>query len=137
MSCRFLALGLLGLTLVSPCMSQSRHRVVVDLGTAGTLAQADALGNVKNLKKAFGNDPVEVLIVCYGPSIDLLLTHNNPLSKQVLELHKNGVAFAACSNTLRARNIKKDRIFPFAVVVDAGIAEVVRREEAGWSYLRR
>ncbi len=126
------------LVLISAAATaQTRHRVVVDLFSGGRLSFESTLGNVANLKRAFGEEPLEVEIVCYGPGIDLVLSHDNPLARQVKKLHDDGVAFAACRNTLLKRKIATQRIFPFVRVVDAGIAEVVRKEEAGWSYVRR
>lgn len=130
-------LGLLALAVPSLTWSQPPHRVVVDLFSGGLLAYKATLGNVENLQKTLGTDAAEVEIVCYGPGIDLILSHDNPLASRVRALHLKGVEFAACQNTLHARHIGTDRILPFVRVVDAGIAEVVRKEEAGWSYLRR
>ena len=113
------------------------HRVVVDLFTGGTASYSNALKNIENVKKAFGAESVAVEIVCHGPGIDLLLSHGNTLATRVKQLQKSGVTFAACANTLKARGITKDRLFDFVAVVDSGTAEVIRKEEAGWSYLRR
>ncbi|MEI8281710.1 MAG: DsrE family protein [Armatimonadota bacterium] len=117
--------------------AQARHRIVVELDAPGTAAFGTTLNNVENLKKAFGTDPVEIEIVCHGGGIDLLLSHENKLSSRIQKLQKSGVKFAACNNTLKGRNIGKDRIFSFVSVVDSGTAEVIRKQEAGWSYLHR
>jgi intracellular sulfur oxidation DsrE/DsrF family protein len=47
-----------------------------------------------------------------------------------------GVVFAACENTMKRKNLTKADLFDFATTVDAGVAEVVRRQEAGWSYVK-
>jgi uncharacterized protein len=36
---------------------------------------------------------------------------------------------------MRRLNVKQEDLMPFAVTVDSGIAEVVRKQEAGWSYI--
>jgi len=124
-------------SVMSASLAQTKHRVVVDLFSAGPDAYLSTLGNIENLQKALGDNPAQVEVVCYGKGIDMILNHNNPLTARIEKLHKAGIAFSACRNTLNHRHISKDQIFPFVVVVDAGIAEVMRKEEAGWSYLRR
>jgi hypothetical protein len=37
---------------------------------------------------------------------------------------------------MKRKNLQKSDLVPFATTVDSGVAEVVRRQEAGWSYLR-
>jgi intracellular sulfur oxidation DsrE/DsrF family protein len=37
---------------------------------------------------------------------------------------------------MRKRNVRKDDLLPFATTVDSGVAELVRRQEAGWSYVK-
>jgi len=44
-----------------------------------------------------------------------------------------GVILTACQNTMRARKVKTEDHFPFAAQVDSGVAELVRKQEAGWS----
>jgi len=101
------------------------------------MAHRAALGTVANVQKAFAGQPLEIEVVCLGGGIDLILSHDNPLTDAVAKLQKKGVRFAACNNTLHGRHIGKDRIFSFVTVVDSGAAEIVRKQEAGWSYLHR
>lgn len=37
---------------------------------------------------------------------------------------------------MRRRNVTTADLLPFAGQVDSGAAEVVRKQEAGWSYLK-
>jgi hypothetical protein len=94
------------------------------------------LGNVTNLLKAFKGEETQVEIVCHDDGIDLLLVGTSPLRSRMEKLHTAGVIFAACGNTLRGRKIDRRQLLPFVVVVDSGVAEVVRKEEAGWSYIK-
>jgi intracellular sulfur oxidation DsrE/DsrF family protein len=112
------------------------HHVVVELNAPGLTAYKTVLNNVENLKRAMAPDAVEIEVVCHGEGIDLLFSHNNPLSARVLKDSRAGIRFAACRNTLIGRHIHKDRLLPSVKVVDSGVAEVVRLEESGWSYLK-
>jgi intracellular sulfur oxidation DsrE/DsrF family protein len=112
------------------------HRVIVEMNVPGVGAYAKVLGNVSNLLKAFKGESTEVEIVCHDDGIGLLLVGSNPLRGRIERLHAAGVVFAACGNTLRGRGIERSQLPGFSIVVDSGVAEVVRREEAGWSYLK-
>jgi len=43
---------------------------------------------------------------------------------------------AACENMMRRQNVVKADLLPCVTTVDSGVAEIVRKQEAGWSYLR-
>jgi hypothetical protein len=47
-----------------------------------------------------------------------------------------GVVLGACQNSMRARKITSQDIFPFSTEVDSGVAELIRKQEAGFSYIR-
>ena len=48
----------------------------------------------------------------------------------------SGVVLDACQNTMRLRKVTTEDLFPFASQVDSGVAELIRKQEAGWSYVR-
>lgn len=41
-----------------------------------------------------------------------------------------------CQNTMNQRNIKEDELIEEAEIVPAGIAEIVEKQEQGWSYIK-
>ena len=45
-------------------------------------------------------------------------------------------SLAACQNSMRDRNLKTEDLFPFVSQVDSGVAEIVRKQEKGWSYIK-
>ena len=113
----------------------AKHRVVVEVNVPGENAYQTVLGNVANLRKAFAPEVVEVEVVCEGRGLDMLL-RSGPVAKQVANAEKQGIGFAACNNTLRYRHIDVKQLIYGVRVVPAGVAEVVRKQEAGWSYLK-
>ena len=50
----------------------------------------------------------------------------------------DNVTFAACGNTLQRLTGSGDpiRLLPQALVVDSGVAEIARRQQQGWKYIR-
>jgi uncharacterized protein len=45
------------------------------------------------------------------------------------------VKLSACQNAMRLMNVKTEDLFPFAAQVDSGVAELARKQEAGWAYI--
>ena len=71
-----------------------------------------------------------------GHGLGFLLKRNTALSDKLDPLAASGVVFAACENTMKKKNVRKDDLLPLATTVDSGVAEVVRKQEAGWSYVK-
>jgi hypothetical protein len=46
-----------------------------------------------------------------------------------------GVTLSACQNAMRVMDVKTEDLMPFVSQVDSGIAQIVRRQEAGWAYI--
>jgi uncharacterized protein len=45
------------------------------------------------------------------------------------------VIFAGCENTMQREKLEKKDLIEQATTVDSGVAEVVRKQTAGWAYL--
>jgi len=111
------------------------HRVVLELTSGDAQAWEGVLNNVENVQKALGRVSVEV--VAHGDGLAMLTSSKNGAVRERMKQNADGgVVFAACENTMKRKNVKKEDLVPFAKPVDSGVAEVVRKQEAGWSYLR-
>ena len=113
-----------------------RHRVVFQVSVEGQDQWQGILANVENLQKAFGPESTQIEVVCFGKGIDMLLNTDGPLAERIAKDKASGVEFAACQNTLRSRKLTPSDLLPSATTVDSGVAEIVRRQEAGWAYIK-
>ena len=76
-------------------------------------------------------------VVAHGKGLGMLVAATNPdLRERMQKLHDGGVVFAACENTMRKKKVTKEQLLPFVTTVDSGVAEVVRKQEAGWAYVK-
>ena len=66
----------------------------------------------------------------------MLLLTNAGQAERLQKLSARGIVFAACENTMPKKNVTRTDLLPFATTVDFGVAEVVRKQEAGWSYVK-
>lgn len=112
------------------------HSVVFEVTTEGTEQWQAILNNVENLQKAFGKGSTEIEVVAHGKGLGLLKKTNAELKDRIISLSRPTTRFVACENTMRRMQVKKEDLIPQAGTVDSGVAEVVRKQEAGWSYLK-
>ena len=135
---RFLLLSLVAVffsTSLSAQNTEVKHKVVVQLNTADTTAWSSTIGNIKNLQKLWpGNLVVEVVI--HGKALGLLVAAKTHLANEVIELSKANVQFLACENSMRKYHIDKSELLTIANTIPSGVAEVILKQEAGWSYLK-
>ena len=111
------------------------HRVLFAL-TSGE--QADwvlTLGNIRNLIADLKPDTVEIELVAYGPGT-AMVRRDSAVAGGIAALQSPHVRFVACENSMRVQGLTKADLAPEVGTVPAGIGEVVRREESGWSYIK-
>ncbi len=129
------ALSALALTTMNAQTESKTHRVVFEATMEGTEQWTSVLNNVENLKKALGA-ATEIEVVAHGKALGMLVAKDNSLADRIKKLADEGVVFAACENTMKKKNVTKDQLLPSATTTDSGVAEVVRKQAAGWSYIK-
>jgi intracellular sulfur oxidation DsrE/DsrF family protein len=112
-----------------------KHKVVIQLNTADTAAWSSTIGNIKNLQKIWPNNVV-IEVVVHGKALDLLVAAKTHLANEVVEMSKTNVLFTACENSMRKHHIEKSELLNIANTVPSGVAEIILKQEAGWSYLK-
>ncbi len=115
--------------------SSGQHRIIFEVTMEGPEQWTAVLNNVENVRTAFGAT-TEIEVVAHSKGLGLLLAKGNMLTDRMKTLTDGGVVFAACENTMKKKNVSKDQLVPFATTTDSGVAEVVRKQEAGWSYIK-
>ena len=116
--------------------ADGKHRALFEVSMDGQPQWTATLNNVENLQQALGAQTTEIEVVAHGNGLGLLLKSDGALKERMQQLAAKGVVFAACENTMRKKNVSKADLLPFVTTVDSGVAEVVRKQEAGWAYLK-
>jgi intracellular sulfur oxidation DsrE/DsrF family protein len=112
------------------------HKIVFQFTNANdTLQQKAFVKQLENITAHWPNAKYEVVV--YNQGVDLVMKNNTKYQARLQSLKAKGVKFVVCENTLKNRKISKDA-FPEILVgfVPAGIAEIVEKQEEGWSYIR-
>ncbi len=113
-----------------------KHHVVFQLTEAEGPAWESLATHVNNMRRAFAQDGgSEVEVVFFGPGLNMLRKTNTAYTDRLKQLADSGVKLSACQNSMHDRNVKTEDMFPFASQVDSGIAELARKQEAGWAYI--
>lgn len=113
---------------------KKEHRVLFQLASPDTLVHIGLIKQLNNLLIAVPDVTIEV--VCHGPGLNILISDKTTILTSIQQLKTRGVTFAACENTMKDRNISKDRIIPEAIFVPAAIVEIMNRQEEGWTYVK-
>lgn len=95
--------------------------------------QENGLRNIGNML-ADVEGKADVVVVCHGPGISLVLKENNANAEGVSELLNKQVAVVACQNTLKSKSLSQDDIISGVQTVPSGAVEVVRRQQDGYGY---
>jgi intracellular sulfur oxidation DsrE/DsrF family protein len=110
------------------------HRIVFQLMSDDTTVHLSLMKQLNNVLTAAPDTKLEV--VCHGPGISLLMKEKTTMLKKIQDMKTKNVLFLACENTLKDKNITKEKIIPEAGFVPSGIIEIVTRQEEGWSYIK-
>jgi intracellular sulfur oxidation DsrE/DsrF family protein len=113
---------------------QKQHKIVFDFTKADTASFSTIVRHAKNIMSMTGNAQLEV--VCHGPGLDLLLNSKTTVQKEIEELNKLKVVFAACNETMKRRGIDKSQLLSQAIIVPAALLEISLKEQEGWSYIK-
>jgi intracellular sulfur oxidation DsrE/DsrF family protein len=133
---RAVAFFMLLLVAIAVKAEEKKHRVVVEVTSESAEQWQGALNNVENLQKALGAAAVEIEVVAHSKGLGLVLKSNQSSGDRVRRLADAGVTFAACQNSMRRMKVTGEDLISGVKQVDSGVAEVVRKQEAGWSYLK-
>ncbi len=112
------------------------HRIVFEVTSADPQVWEAVLINIENVQRALCIDVTEIRVVAHGKGIGLVMRTNTGLADTIAGLTTPRVKFVACENTMKRLKIEKDDLLAVAGTVDSGVAEVVRLQEAGWSYIK-
>lgn len=121
---------------ISQTPKGAKHKVVFELNAPAPSGWDQLFHNVENVQKIFAADGTQVEIVFFGKGLRMLLKTNSEYAERLKEAADKGVVLAACQNTMRQMKITGEDLFPFATQVDSGVAELVRKQEAGFVYIK-
>lgn len=129
----------------APATEYGPQKVVYHVSTRGSWRDRESeawrlIAVVNNHINAVEPDPIELRIVFQGDGIDALRrAKGNPkLAAAFDNLRKRGVSIAVCANTLEAYHMSLETLHGVKEqdLVQAAVAEFVRLQQKGFSYIK-
>ena len=114
----------------------AQHSKVVIQVSDGDQAKWNlALNNARNIQADLGAANVDIEIVAYGPGIGMLKL-DSPVANRVDEANAAGVKVLACENTMKGQKLVRSDMLGTVGYVNAGVVEIMQRQQQGWAYIR-
>ena len=112
-----------------------RYKAIIQLMSGDDAVIKSAASQIHNLHKAL-NNAVDVELVCHGKSLPFVLNEVDKWTEILHHLLSNAVEIVACENMLKANRKSANDLFTGIKTVPAGIAEIVIKQQEGWSYIK-
>lgn len=112
-----------------------RNRIVLQVSDAEPAKWNLTLNNVKNVQTDLGAQNVDIEIVAYGPGLGMLKAESI-VGNRIAEALQSGVSVVACENTMKNQKITREDMLPRIGYVEAGVVQLMKRQQQGWAYIR-
>ena len=119
----------------TPAAAAVKEQAIFAVSDADPQKWALTLGNIGNALDALGADHADIELVVYGPGIAMLKKDSAVADKLAAALRR-GVRVAACQNSMHGFSLELSDLVPGATPVPSGVVELIRREHAGYAYVR-
>lgn len=128
---------------VAGAVAGEEMKVLFHINSANPERMQEVLDEAENMLRLYqaNGQAARVEIVANGGGINLLRADVSPFAARISELHKrhSNLIFAACQNTLD--RLVQDhgivaRLVPEAIVIDSGVAQIIRLQQQGWVYIQ-
>jgi len=113
----------------------TRNKIVFQVSDAEPAKWNLTLNNIRNVQTDLGAKNVEIEIVAYGPGLGMLKA-DSVAGNRVAEALAAGVSVVACENTMKNQKITRDDMLPKIGYVEAGVVQLMKRQQQGWAYIR-
>lgn len=118
-------------------------KVLFHLNSGNPERMQEVLDEAENMLRQYQAtaQPARVEIVANGDGINLLRADVSPFAERIGAMQDKypNLIFAACQNTLD--RLTQDfgivaQLLPEAVVIDSGVAQIIRLQQQGWVYIQ-
>ena len=114
--------------------SLAQHKIVFQLATDEVKEHGSLTRQLNNVLAYWPKAKIEVVV--HSAALEFMVTEKSTVKSDIQDLMQRGITFAVCQNTMKRKNVSENEIIPGAVFVPVGIAELVRKQEKGYSYIK-
>jgi len=127
----------------NPTNDGEPRKVVMHVNFAEKDRLGFVLNNIENILDYYRekDKAVAIRVVCHGPGLHLLRSDTSPVKERLLGMVDSleQLQLYACSNTVERMTKaegKRPKIINQAILVPAGIVEIIELQRQGWAYLK-
>ena len=117
-------------------------KVMFHVGTNDIIRMDQTLDEVENLLEFYQKNRQQayVEVITNGDGLNLLLADTSPFPGRIQRMQKDypNLKFIACQNSIEryTENGFSTRLLPGVIMIDSGVAEIMRRQLQGWAYIQ-
>jgi intracellular sulfur oxidation DsrE/DsrF family protein len=79
---------------------------------------------------------LDIEVVFHGQAVYAVMKDSTQFAARIKTAKEKGVTLAVCNNSLRRLKIDPSQVSPLATVVPSAVAELIKKQTDGWSYLK-
>jgi hypothetical protein len=119
------------------------EKVLIHISDGRATHLKTALDDVENLMRYYrdSHQNARVEVVANSDGLTLLLADRSPYAQRIHQLQSEykDLTFVACQNTID--RFRRDlgisvKLLPGVVIIDSGVAQIMRRQHQGWAYIQ-
>ena len=127
----------------APIANGDTVKVLIHVNSGNPVHHQQVLDEIDGLARYYRDHDqmARIEVVINGEGLGLVRTDATVHAERVRELQQkyDNLTFAACQNTMdrlkREQNVTA-RLLPGVIVIDSGVAQIMRRQQQGWAYIR-
>lgn len=124
-------------------IADSTMKVLIHVSQANAAHSPETLDEIENLVRYYNeqHQSARVEVVINAGGLDLVRADITRFAERIRRMQRDydNLTFAACQNTIdrlkREQGITA-RLLPGVTVIDSGVAQIMRRQQQGWAYIR-
>jgi uncharacterized protein len=113
---------------------QEPRKIVMQLTSGDTTVHKMLMKQLSNILTVAPETKIEV--VCHGPGLSMLVVAKSIVNEKIVAYKAKGVDFVACRYSMKERNVAESEINTNARIVEAGIIEIVDKQNEGYVYIK-
>jgi intracellular sulfur oxidation DsrE/DsrF family protein len=118
-------------------------KVLFHLNSRSPAVAREALDEAENLLQHYARkgEKARIEFITNGGGIDLLRIDSSPYPQRIVAMQKRypNLVFVTCKNSIDRLKQEQGitaRLLPGTVVIDSGVAQIMRRQQEGWAYIQ-
>lgn len=113
---------------------KQKHKIVFQMATDVVKEHGSLTRQLNNVLDYWPKAEIEVVV--HSAAIEFMMSEKSSVKEEIQALMEKGVVFAVCQNTMKRKKVTESEIISGAIFVPVGIAEIVLKQEKGYSYIK-